>query len=185
VKFRIGSVDHEPDDLPAQLPLRGRLLRKIAGPPRRPEYWLAELDAPVTPPVRFPVSPAQRRLSRRREPAATRRQTSRASDAVRLRADNARGREQGGNKCGPSHGVLRSPVEWMLQPAATVTIESLPLQRSCDERQLVHVDRQAASVPETMTLVMSRSITRLPNYPITRCPIRLSAPNSSGRGPTS
>ena len=48
MKFRIRSVDHEPDDLPAQLPLRGRLLRKIAGPPRRPEYWLAELDAPVT-----------------------------------------------------------------------------------------------------------------------------------------
>jgi hypothetical protein len=48
VKFRIRSVDQEPDDLPAQLPLRGRLLRKIAGPPRRPEYWLAELGAPVT-----------------------------------------------------------------------------------------------------------------------------------------
>ena len=48
MKFRIRSLDHEPDDLTAQLPLRGRLLRRIAGPPRRPEYWLAELDAPVT-----------------------------------------------------------------------------------------------------------------------------------------
>ena len=48
MKFRIRSVDHEPDDLPAQLPLRGRLLRTIGGPPRRPEYWLAELDDPVT-----------------------------------------------------------------------------------------------------------------------------------------
>ena len=48
MKFRIRSVDHEPDDLPAQLPLRGRLIRRIGGPPRRPEYWLAELGAPVT-----------------------------------------------------------------------------------------------------------------------------------------
>ena len=48
VNFLISSVDHEPDDLSAQLPLRGRLLRTIVGPPRRPEYWLAELAAPVS-----------------------------------------------------------------------------------------------------------------------------------------
>jgi hypothetical protein len=48
VNFLIRSVDHEPDDLRAQLPLRGRLLCKIAGPPRRPEYWLGDLAAPVT-----------------------------------------------------------------------------------------------------------------------------------------
>lgn len=45
--MRIVSVDHAPDDLYGQLPLRGRLLRKVAGPPRRPEYWLAELRTPV------------------------------------------------------------------------------------------------------------------------------------------
>ena len=45
--FLIKSVDHAPDDLYEQTPLRGRLLRKIAGPPRRPEYWLAELRTPV------------------------------------------------------------------------------------------------------------------------------------------
>jgi hypothetical protein len=44
----VHSVDHEPDDLGPQLPLRGRLLQRIAGPPRRPEYWLAELCTPVS-----------------------------------------------------------------------------------------------------------------------------------------
>jgi hypothetical protein len=48
VNFLIGSVDHEPDDLTRALPLRGRLLRTIVGPARRPEYWLAELAAPVS-----------------------------------------------------------------------------------------------------------------------------------------
>jgi hypothetical protein len=48
VNFLISSVDHEPDDLTGVLPLRGRLLRTIVGPPRRPEYWLAELAAPVS-----------------------------------------------------------------------------------------------------------------------------------------
>ena len=48
VNFLISSVDHEPDDLSGQLPLRGRLLRRIVGPPRRPEYWLAEVAAPVS-----------------------------------------------------------------------------------------------------------------------------------------
>jgi hypothetical protein len=48
VKIQIASVDHAPDDLCGQLPLRGRLLRRIAGPPRRPEYWLAELRTPLS-----------------------------------------------------------------------------------------------------------------------------------------
>ncbi len=48
MKFVIRSVDQEPEDLPAQLPLRGRLLRRISGPPRRPEDRLAELSRPVS-----------------------------------------------------------------------------------------------------------------------------------------
>jgi hypothetical protein len=47
MKFRIGSVDYEPDDLDRQLPIRGRLLREIAGPDRS-DYWLAELRRPLS-----------------------------------------------------------------------------------------------------------------------------------------
>ena len=45
--IRIASVDHAPDDLYAQLPLRGRLLRTIAGH-GRPDCWLAELRTPLS-----------------------------------------------------------------------------------------------------------------------------------------
>ena len=48
VNFVIPFVDHEPDDLRNQLPVRGRLLRAIGGPPKRPEYWLGELTVPVS-----------------------------------------------------------------------------------------------------------------------------------------
>jgi hypothetical protein len=48
VNFRIDSVDHAPEDLDAQIPLRGRLLRTIEGPPRRPVYWIAQLEAALT-----------------------------------------------------------------------------------------------------------------------------------------
>lgn len=48
MNFLIPFVDHEPEDLRGQLPVRGRLLRKIGGPPRRPEYWLGELAVPVS-----------------------------------------------------------------------------------------------------------------------------------------
>lgn len=48
MNFVIPFVDHEPDDLTRQLPMRGRLLRKIGGPPKRPEYWLGELAVPVS-----------------------------------------------------------------------------------------------------------------------------------------
>lgn len=55
VTFRINSVDHAPDDLYRQLPLRGRLLRTIARQDRSNEfrtasgdYWLAELVTPLS-----------------------------------------------------------------------------------------------------------------------------------------
>lgn len=53
--IRITSVDHAPDDLYSQVPLRGRLLRTIDR--RNPSdrfrtasgvYWLAELDMPLS-----------------------------------------------------------------------------------------------------------------------------------------
>lgn len=47
MRFTISSVDHEPDDLPSQIPFRGRLVRQIAGPDR-PDYWLAELERPLS-----------------------------------------------------------------------------------------------------------------------------------------
>ena len=47
MRFKISSVDHEPDDLASQIPVRGRLLRQIAGPDR-PDYWLAELGRPLS-----------------------------------------------------------------------------------------------------------------------------------------
>jgi hypothetical protein len=48
VNFVIPFVDHEPEDLRGQLPVRGRLLRKIGGPPKRTEYWLGQLVVPVS-----------------------------------------------------------------------------------------------------------------------------------------
>lgn len=47
MKFKISSVDHEPDDLPSQIPFRGRLVRQITGTDR-PDYWLAELERPLS-----------------------------------------------------------------------------------------------------------------------------------------
>lgn len=51
----IHSVDHAPDDLYGQTPLRGRLLRKIAKQDRPDQfrtasgdYWLAELGTPLS-----------------------------------------------------------------------------------------------------------------------------------------
>jgi hypothetical protein len=46
-RFRLVSADYEPEDLVAQLPREGTLVRKIAGPDR-PDYWLASLDSPLT-----------------------------------------------------------------------------------------------------------------------------------------
>ena len=43
----IKSVDHAPDDLEAQTPIRGRLLRTIAGH-NRSNCWLVELRPPVS-----------------------------------------------------------------------------------------------------------------------------------------
>jgi hypothetical protein len=55
VKIRINSVDHAPDDLYEQMPLRGRLLRTIAKHDQTDvfrtasgDYWLAELDTPLS-----------------------------------------------------------------------------------------------------------------------------------------
>lgn len=45
-RFRLVSADYGPEDLIAQLPREGTLLRKIAGPDR-PDYWLAALDSPL------------------------------------------------------------------------------------------------------------------------------------------
>jgi hypothetical protein len=55
VNIRIHSVDHAPDDLDSQIPLRGRLLRTIAKNDRSNgfrtasgDYWLAELSTPLS-----------------------------------------------------------------------------------------------------------------------------------------
>jgi hypothetical protein len=55
VDFLIDSVDHAPDDLYGQIPLRGRLLRTIAKHDRPDvfrtasgDYWLAELSTPLS-----------------------------------------------------------------------------------------------------------------------------------------
>ena len=47
VNIVIKSVDHAPDDLGTQTPLRGRLLRTIAGH-NRSNCWLVELRTPVS-----------------------------------------------------------------------------------------------------------------------------------------
>lgn len=46
-RFSIDSIDVGPDELAAQLPASGQLLRFIAGPDR-PDYLLAELDTPIS-----------------------------------------------------------------------------------------------------------------------------------------
>ncbi len=45
-RFRITTVDDAPRDLPAQVPFDAVLLRMMPGPDR-PDYWLAELVAPL------------------------------------------------------------------------------------------------------------------------------------------
>ena len=47
VTFTITGADYAPEDLHDQTPLRARLIRQIPGTDR-PDYWLAELDRPVT-----------------------------------------------------------------------------------------------------------------------------------------
>ncbi len=47
VTFTITGVDYAPEDLHDQTPLRARLIRQIPGTDH-PDYWLAELDRPVT-----------------------------------------------------------------------------------------------------------------------------------------
>ena len=45
----ISSVDHAPDDLDGQLPVRGRLVRMLEGTDSRGRsYWLAELATPLS-----------------------------------------------------------------------------------------------------------------------------------------
>ena len=45
----ITSVDHAPDDLDDQLPIRARLVRRLEGSDRRGRsYWLAELATPIS-----------------------------------------------------------------------------------------------------------------------------------------
>ena len=55
MNIRIDSVDHAPEDLYTQTPLRGRLLRTIAKHDRSDrfrtasaDYWLAELRTPLS-----------------------------------------------------------------------------------------------------------------------------------------
>jgi hypothetical protein len=47
MRFTITSVDYAPEELLAQVPIRGRILRQISGP-GRPDYHLAELEHPIT-----------------------------------------------------------------------------------------------------------------------------------------
>ncbi len=46
MRFVITSVDHAPDELHEQTPIRGRILRPIPGPDR-PDYHVAVLDQPL------------------------------------------------------------------------------------------------------------------------------------------
>jgi hypothetical protein len=49
VNIVINSVDHAPEDLYGQTPIRARLIRKLAGSDRRGrDYWLAELASPIS-----------------------------------------------------------------------------------------------------------------------------------------
>lgn len=45
-RVRLRDVDSAPDELYAQVPCEGTLLRRLAGPDR-PDYWMARLDVPV------------------------------------------------------------------------------------------------------------------------------------------
>lgn len=45
-RFSLTSVDHAPEDLYAQVPCDGALVRRMAGRDRA-DYWLARLDRPV------------------------------------------------------------------------------------------------------------------------------------------
>ncbi len=46
-RLRITSVDSAPEDLYGQVPFTAKLLRKVAGPDK-PDYWLAELENPLS-----------------------------------------------------------------------------------------------------------------------------------------
>lgn len=46
-RLRVTSVDSAPEDLYSQVPFTAALLRKVAGPDK-PDYWLAELEQPLT-----------------------------------------------------------------------------------------------------------------------------------------
>jgi hypothetical protein len=46
MRFSITSVDYAPDELHAQVPIRGRVLRQMPGPDR-PDYFLAQLETPL------------------------------------------------------------------------------------------------------------------------------------------
>jgi hypothetical protein len=46
-RFRVTSVDSAPADLNGQVPFTAKLLRKVAGPDK-PDYWLAELEKPLS-----------------------------------------------------------------------------------------------------------------------------------------
>jgi hypothetical protein len=46
-RLRVTSVDSAPDDLYSQVPFTATLLRKVAGPDK-PDYWLAELEKPLS-----------------------------------------------------------------------------------------------------------------------------------------
>jgi hypothetical protein len=47
MKLKVTSVDHEPSELKEQVPFKVKLLRRLPGPPPRPEYWLGELLKPL------------------------------------------------------------------------------------------------------------------------------------------
>lgn len=46
MKFTISSVDYAPPDLESQTPFSARLRRQIPGSDR-PDYWVADLEAPL------------------------------------------------------------------------------------------------------------------------------------------
>ena len=50
MNISIDSIDHAPDDLYDQVPIKARLVRKLSGTDRRgrDSYWLAELTTPIS-----------------------------------------------------------------------------------------------------------------------------------------
>lgn len=46
MRFTITAVDYAPEDLYAQTPIRGEIIRRISGPDR-PDYDVAVLDSPI------------------------------------------------------------------------------------------------------------------------------------------